>query len=56
MTPYQTPHASPHMSNSGFLHPGPVTPSQRSSYRALPTHSPVMHNSPQARSYGVSGK
>ncbi|KAF5296511.1 hypothetical protein FQR65_LT01500 [Abscondita terminalis] len=55
MTPYQTPQASPHLSNAGFLHPGSVTPSQRSAYRALPTHSPVIHNSPHARQFPMPG-
>lgn len=73
MTPYQTPQqtprygqttpsqhlptAAPHMSGP-FLHPGAVTPSQRTpSYRTLATQSPLLqpspHPSPHSRSFST---
>ncbi|KAJ8923462.1 hypothetical protein NQ315_002021 [Exocentrus adspersus] len=70
MTPYQTPHSqtprygqqtpSQHSLNGPFLHPGAVTPSQRTpSYRNLSTQSPMLQPSPapspsSQSSYGSS--
>lgn len=69
LTPYQTPKygqqtpsplpSAAHL-NGPFLHPGAVTPSQRTpTYRGVPpTHSPLVHSSPHpsphARPFSVA--